>query len=251
MPAIITTPPVSLTYQQTILADGPIGYWPMDDIGTPPTQSTDVSVNNYDLTVVTSTSLSAAQPPLVNGSTYSTQWTSTAQDNTGFMASTSIYAGASLPLTMEMWIRMPSLINWHYLFATHKTPGFSFYRGLHAFIDSNGAVEASYGNGGGVATSNRRSYKSANGTFLANTDTHMVLTFPDTTTCKLYVNNSLISMPYLSGGAVTFDASSGQFAIGRAWENGTGSFYGFIDEVAFYNYELTAQQVANHYNAGI
>jgi len=78
---------------------------------------------------------------------------------------------------------------------------------------------------------------------------HIVGTY-DGANLNLYVDASLVAGPTAAAANIQATANSGR--IGCNNSNGTdiNFFNGSIDEVAFYNYALTAAQVTAHFNAG-
>ena len=79
-------------------------------------------------------------------------------------------------------------------------------------------------------------------TLVAGTTYHVVATFSGTS-LKIYVDGALRGTTARTT-AIPDNASGVNVGVGGSYFDGT------IDEVAVYSYELTGQQVTEHYNAG-
>ena len=96
------------------------------------------------------------------------------------------------------------------------------------------------------------SYERLEGTTLSNANGgwyHVVFTFDDgDNDLKLYVNGSLVADNNNYSGSTGNGSSS--FSIGRRDDNSTGYLDGKIDEVAYWNTELSANAITALYNSG-
>lgn len=84
-----------------------------------------------------------------------------------------------------------------------------------------------------------------------NTTTYVAITCSSSGVFTLYINGAAFGSTYTYSG--TFTGNGVVVGGDREYTTSTpGNFlFGEIDEVAAYNYALTATQVSNHYNAGI
>ena len=96
------------------------------------------------------------------------------------------------------------------------------------------------------------SYERLEGTTLSNANGgwyHVVFTFDDgDNDLKLYVNGSLVADNNNYSGSTGNQSSS--FSIGRRHDNSTGYLDGKIDEVAYWDEELSASAITALYNSG-
>ncbi|MGY9060287.1 MAG: LamG domain-containing protein, partial [Candidatus Puniceispirillales bacterium] len=96
------------------------------------------------------------------------------------------------------------------------------------------------------------SYERLEGTTLSNANGgwyHVVFTFDDgDNDLKLYVNGSLVADNNNYSGSTGNQSSS--FSIGRRHDNSTGYLDGKIDEVAYWDEELSASAISALYNSG-
>ena len=96
------------------------------------------------------------------------------------------------------------------------------------------------------------SYERLEGTTLSNANGgwyHVVFTFDDgDNDLKLYVNGSLVAQNINYSGSTGNQSSS--FSIGRRHDNSTGYLDGKIDEVAYWDEELSASAITALYNSG-
>ena len=252
MSPIVMMPGRVQDYSETIISEGPEGYWKLDDLGSPPSQATDFSGNGNHLTTVVSTRLNAGQSPLLTGSTYSTEWAATlAVDGTGFRAPSNYFSGLSLPFTVEFWITRTGAAGNHYVIATHRR-GTANYSGGKVWFSSGGTLFVEYGNGSGASSASRRTFNGSpgGGTPIGGPYHIVVVWAAVPSTIKAYVNASPLTMVYNSGSANSVSFSQGSFSLGVDWDNTNDSMQGFVDDVALYDFELSAAQVSNHYALG-
>jgi hypothetical protein len=78
---------------------------------------------------------------------------------------------------------------------------------------------------------------------------HVVATY-DGTTISIYVNGLIDNSTSGTGPITNYDASDFGLGIGNTYGGGNGGFVGVIDEVAIYNYALSATRILAHYQAG-
>jgi len=125
------------------------------------------------------------------------------------------------------------------------------------FVNKNRVYRVGLNNSGGttkIVGSMRSggSYETIYGTTLSNANGgwyHVVLTFDDgTNDLKLYVNGTLVVANYNYSGSTVNQNS--EFSIGRRHDTNTGYFHGKIDEVAYWNTNLSANAISALYNSG-
>lgn len=228
----VATSPVA-TYQQTILADVPLGYWRLEE--TSGTTASDLG--------------SLAHNGTLNGGITLAQTGAIGNDpNTGmtFDGSTGYFAlpsGLSLngssAFTIECWC-LPN--------ATFATSG-RLVASDDVNVNHKGFALTAQPNCNGI------NFEVGNGTtdFLANTATvlsstaysHVVGVW-DGTNIFIYLNGTSAAS---AAAAITLANAGFSLNIGRSPTN-ANYFPGAIDEVAIYNYALSATQISNHYSAG-
>jgi hypothetical protein len=125
------------------------------------------------------------------------------------------------------------------------------------FVNKNRVYRIGLNNSGGTtkivgAMRSGGSYETLYGTTLSNANGgwyHVVLTFDDgTNDLKLYVNGSLVASNLNYYGSTVNQNSD--FSIGRRHDTNSGYFHGKIDEVAFWNTNLSANAISALYNSG-
>ncbi len=96
------------------------------------------------------------------------------------------------------------------------------------------------------------SYETIEGTTLSDASGgwyHVIFTFNDSADdLKLYVNGSLVGYKLNYSGSTVNQNS--EFSIGRRHDTSSGYFDGKIDEVAYWNTELSANAISALYNSG-
>lgn len=125
------------------------------------------------------------------------------------------------------------------------------------FVNKNRVYRVGLNNSGGTtkivgAMRSGGSYETIYGTTLSNASGgwyHVVLTFDDgTNDLKLYVNGSLVAANYNYSGSTVNQSS--EFSIGRRHDTNQAYFHGKIDEVAYWNTNLSASAISTLYNSG-
>jgi Concanavalin A-like lectin/glucanases superfamily len=223
-----------LCYRDAVMADNPVGYWPLDE--TSGTSAGD-SKNGRNGTYTNGVTLgqSGALPDSINNKAASF-------DGTNDYV-TVPYAAALSPatFTVEAWVKPNGTASWQEVAGSYDSLGGGAYRGYWLGIDGttwNWEID----NGATITVIE-------GATVVTGSWTHLVGTF-DGTTGKLYVNGTVVA-----SSAATYAANANSpFAIGSTYYRDTTSwsdaFNGAIDEVALYNTALTATQIRTHYNTG-
>jgi Concanavalin A-like lectin/glucanases superfamily len=224
-------------YAREVFADAPVAFWPLNDVGL---IARDASGNGVDATYLPN-----------NG----VIWTNGNQQIAGAIANDANkcaeFTGAgyvgitdrpSLRLanafTVEAWVYPTS-------FADFRT-----------ILWKGGNLDRNYDFDIAQTTGNPRIYVTKAGAFFGvdlapavplNAWTYLAATY-DGATLRLFVNAAERGSVAV---AAPIDAPLKMAAIGRAGELNSSFFLGRIDEVAIYNYALSAARILAHYNAGI
>ena len=124
------------------------------------------------------------------------------------------------------------------------------------FINKNRVYRMGLDNNGGTTKiiAQHRSggtYENIEGSTLSNASGgwyHVVFTFDDSSNrLRIYVNGSKINQESYSGSTVN---QNSEFSIGRRHDTNGGYYNGKIDEVAYWNIELSDNAIAALYNSG-
>jgi len=222
-------------YWTGILADSPRAYWRLEETsGTAAAEETGTYGNG---TITGGVTLN--QTGLIDqGTCFDFNGT------TGWIDCPSI-GTMTFPITVEAWVRIDTLSAERAIFHSHGTTN---YYGVWLTVLTTGAISMNYGNGVSASSTGRRSFASAAGVIATNTLYHVAAVWVNTTTCKVYINGSLVTVNYSSGTAVALSTASGTPRIGRA---NTAYMDGRIDEVAIYPVELNTTQITTHYLLGV
>lgn len=214
-------------YSDIVLADSPLGYWRCgESSGT--TADNAEGTASRDGTYQNTPTLGV--PGLISRDPDTAVSFTAAQSE---YISTTITAMPAL-LSIECWVKIPftddsGLAGW-WSSASLEAQLYATY----------GAIRFTFGSGNFV------SYDTSNG---LHTGKHHIVGTYDGTYSRLYYDGALVAGPTAytySGGTSNFGFLIGQY--GAPW----GTYWsGTIDEVAYYNYALTASQVRAHYEAGV
>lgn len=232
---------VLASYEQAVLTSGPLVYYKLDE--TSGMVAADSSGNGNDGTYTGGVTL--GQETLVEGEPFSASFDGTDDYVAGPSLGAIVY-----PVTLEVWIDVASLNNSAPLISTHNHD--DAYYGLSLAVLSTGAVTIRAGDGAGKGAENRVSLTS-DPLISLNTTYHLAAVARSETDVAIYVNGSLVAPLTLSGTGGTMSTSAGLLRVGEDTTSNTLDLYfnGFIDEPAIYTRELSDQEIADHYNAGI
>lgn len=222
-------------YDTVILADTPVGYWPLNDPGGT-TSGVDASGNGHPMANHGSPPYGAtAIVPAVAGTS--------ANLGSGQLIATGYSPNLNTALSAECWLN------------NNSTPGGDPRLISTGHADSDGAgfelvwrvsgdssrINLSLGNGAGSNTW-------LSGSVLTTATLYHIVSTWDGTTMKMYVNNVMVASGASSG---TPSAPTSAVALGyNNVYNGDG-IDALMEKVALYNYALTSTQVTAHYNAGV
>jgi hypothetical protein len=234
-------------YAKIVVADRPTAYWRLDET-TGASVATD-AVGSFDGTYAGGTDLTFGWPTgIPHEADPSVHFTNSATVTVPYALELNPVTG---PWSAEFWLQptsqngdfhTPISSLWNSDFGGHLF-GWNIYQHPQSYWTYNPFV----GGGGGGFISDLADHPLA-----LNSWYHIVIT-DDLTTQRMYVNNNNVVTvlraglfipngingdPAVAGGPTTFGVrSDGVF----------GQFDGGIDEVAFYNYALSAQQIQNHF----
>lgn len=229
-----------LTYAQTVLEDGPVAFWPLDE--TSGTVANDISGNGYNATYEGSPTLGAAA--IAGGLGRSVNLSG---------ASTEYVALAAPPAALQLvegsfeaWVKQSTVKNGAGIFCGGFSTTVNWAIGQGA-KNTDPATTALLFGGNYDSGWDYAGYAS---TLSAGEVAHVVYT-NDGTTARLYLNGVQI----YTGTSRTFTPNAAAIFIGGNWNgptvNGWSTLAGLISNCAIYNKVLTATQILNHYNAGI
>lgn len=148
----------------------------------------------------------------------------------------------SFPVTFSFWFNVPS-------FGTYGQKAFNTnfntlsYNGFYCNI-RNSEVEISYGDGGGTAPSNRRSFF-INHSYQTNTWYHIIISIESPTQASAWINCQAATVSSSgSGGSINYGSSPGHIGMGRtSTASSTPLYYqGFLDEFRMWNRLLTSSE---------
>lgn len=225
-------------YQNTILADGPAAYWPLND----PSGSVakDLSSNGNTATYINSPTLGT------NSITANTGFGATLNGTNQYIELASPPAVLQLAQgSFEFWIDFSSVGSGVGILDTaYSSSPVNFAIQLGTALGTTSGTNWCSGNYTGSAW---QGYVGTAGPTAA-TAYHVVYTY-NGTTASLYINGTLLGSTTAS---TTITPTSNAIYIGRRWDtSGTSNYVtGTISNVAIYSSILTSTQILNHYNAG-
>lgn len=231
----VSNPPPGETYTASVLADGPTGYWKLNE--TSGTVLTDVAGGQNG-----SVNLSRIERGITGPRGIAPDTATRIKLATNGVSASVPYTPNLNPagaFSVECWARADVSGNTGKAVLASQNrstgrAGYVIYQG-----NSGNFWDAQLGSGGSfVALSGRTRV-------VAGRWDHLVLTFNGSETASLYVNGALegsatLVLPFRNNEGVPLEIGSRS--------GGELPFAGAVDEVAFYNYELTAGQVEHHFS---
>jgi hypothetical protein len=240
--AQITSPPSNYlsSYKAAILRDRPVAYWRMD--ASSGTAETDISGGGWPATLTGGFTLN------VTGALSDGDKAMTFDGTNGtFLETSSIfsYPFGTGPMSVEFWFKTSGQASQAGIL-DDKTAG-SNNAGFNVFVvDSGGALDFRLGNG-----SSQQGINTPLG-YKDNAWHHFVgvLVRAATDTMQLFVDGSSVVGPTNLTTGWNITQSAVKLRIGAYTTGGSPNFFiGSLDDVALYNYPLSAAQVAAHYAA--
>ena len=238
-----TIPAGGTVYQNTILTDGPIGYWPLDlsvDTNTDSSGNllaTDLSGHGntgvYRYLTVTN---KMAGPSIFMSNSVNFDGVSSYVDLS--LGSNPALLNINGKITMEAWVQPSS----------STTYGDIMGKGYDSSLNSDELeMRANNGNYHGGTYNGTVDDRGANGGTESTNWTYVVCTY-DGASWNLYVNAARPATGADTVGAYVFNDP---WAIGSGTADGLSRcFQGNICQVALYTNALTSTQIANHYSRG-
>jgi hypothetical protein len=233
-------------YAQVVMADGPVAYWRLDEPDASPTAVD--AAGSFD------GSYNAGAGTLTFGATTGIpRETDGAIGVTGGAVVSIPYALELNPVTgpwsAEAWIQPATLDpnNFRTVFSSMWNSDFGNHVfGWNVYQHVAGVWTLNIFNGGGAST-----FVSdfAHNPLVPNSWYHMVIT-DDLNTMRFYVNGTLVGSASQANTGFTANPA-GPTVLGQRSDNAFAPFDGTIDDVAFYNYALSAQQIQAHYQATV
>jgi hypothetical protein len=220
---VSTASAAPLQYVSAVLADGPVGYWSLEEkAGTTAIDNSASSLNGtYNGPTLGQSGAMPLYAPLFDGANDYVQIADAAPLDV-------------TDLTLEAWISWNGTSGERVILNKEST---------YMFAVKNGAFQAA------VEASGPGSWFWVGTQPISmNTWTHVVATYDSSTgILSTYVNGVLDTAMFNQGGAVL--ANNNPLQIGK---RSIGSFFGGgIDEVAVYDSVLTPTQIAAHYSAAV
>lgn len=222
-------------YQLTVLADSPIGYWPLTD--TTGTTAVDLSGNGRPGTYSGGYSLAATQLSPLLGNVVDLDGTDDyidIADNTAWSPT-----GGSALFTVEAWIK-PSAVNRTAAFIVSK------HQEWQLRIESDGKILWDVNQSG---ISPVMSCTSPN-PLTAGSRYHVVATFSRVLPkVELLINGTSVASSTSYSNNVVDTTNS--LRIGGRSDNAGNEFIGSMGHIALYNTILSGPRILDHYNVGI
>jgi hypothetical protein len=151
-----------------------------------------------------------------------------------------------LPATISLWIK-PAITGRNHILTTNYN--YMHYFGFFFLVYNDGRLRIAYGDGGGIGAYSSRSKYSIS-TLTANNWYHLVGVFRGPTDMDIYINGENNGGTYAGYGSGVF-YDFGDMNLGRhdtAQHNPPQYFNGVMDDVRFFNYDLSQQEVLALYN---
>jgi hypothetical protein len=237
-----TTPPADvqdappLTYWQEVLADSPQAYWRLDEpVGS--TVAHDITASQYHGTYVGGVTLNVPGA-IAHDSDTAAQF----DGNTAWVDAKNIFQFAGkVPFTLEAWVKPTLDTNYRAWLSRNDSSG-PPSEGYLAYIDPGGGIFSFQRVDSGTKITAAGGTNATSGAWA-----YVVVVYDPNVGSIVYVNGQ-------AGPTTTNDVSlagaTSDFTIGAQNVGGAAWFLGAIDEVAVYNYALSAARILVHYRVG-
>jgi hypothetical protein len=228
----------SSNYRVLILSDNPLLYYRLNDINTTMVDQ----MRLLDLTITGTPT--TQQPGAIAGDVNNCMGFTTSE----YGRKTLVGGEKSDQGAVEAWINITSYASTRYVCAFGDNSSASYFIGPMR-IGTNGRI--------GLYSTDSSEYRHVESNTALNTgEWYHIVSQSTGSEYEIYINGvkeTLIVVDGPNDGHWTLDIGNiDNFCIGGMYRNssfGTG-FNGLIDELAVYDYALTAQQALDHYNAG-
>jgi hypothetical protein len=233
-----------VTYTTTILADGPIAYWRLDE----QTGSTIAHDETMNYNGAYHGDVTFNQPGAIHGDPDTSVYLNMAMGQTGYVSVTGSFPSVATfvsqsAFTLEAWIKPTSvdteyrgILSYEPLLDAATNQGYVIYLG--GFSDS-GVGFSRFDNGA-------EGYARDGGVVHANAGWYHIVAVHSANLSTIYVNGLLVSSRSDTEDIQSFVCS---FNIGATHCGTRGFFQGWVDEVAVYAKALSLTQIDAHYTA--
>jgi lysophospholipase L1-like esterase len=229
--------PASADYAATVLADHPVSYWRLND------SSGSTAVDQQGL-----------NPGQISGATLSEPGPMVGDASMRFARGGLVNLGRPAPATLrpsgswtiETWIKASASeaaqcgFNFGPFCDLYSFHAFGFHLALDSDGTISGTVDSDSTTGVEVTSPSSTSY--------ADNQWHYVVLVWSSSGLSLFVDGAQVANTP-NGSSTTYTCCEGAVAIANDSACFCGPFTGWMSEVAFYNYPLTAAQVKAHYAA--
>ena len=225
-------------YENTVLTDQPLAFYPLDLTIDNNSVATDLSGNGNNSTYYSLSSTAGPSTFIPNAAYFVANGTESFVDlSSGPTATIMNFSGT---ITMEAWVQTTNLT---------QSPADILGKGYDASLNDDELVlRASSGGYYGGTYNNINNGASASGGTVTTNWTYVVSTY-DGTNWNMYVNGEAVGHGADTNGAINF---SDPWAIGTGSADGFSRFYqGTICQVALYTNALSPARVLAHYYAGL
>jgi hypothetical protein len=219
------------SYRDLIVADSPISYWRLGETSGSVVDEMGAANGTVNGTITRGVAgLLAGDPdtayefPGGSGHFIGTGWSS-------------LYNRSNL--TVEAWIKISDATGWPMIAGRDTQSSFRVFQ--FRVQQSTGVLNAHLWNSSGTLTSFDTTKRVDDGV------PHHVAVTVDGTTARLYIDG----VQEASTAFGTMAQNTAEMRVGGIQGANTQSWRGVLDEVAFYNYALSASQIAAHHTAGI
>lgn len=227
-------------YAGTILADGPVGYWRLGE-ASGATTAVDETGNGHDGTYVGGPTLGVSGA-VVNDDNTAVDFLQGANTTVEIPDSPSLNPTAAL--SIEAWVYWPDAPDNNYPFIAAK--------GHHEQYELFAGESSDFRPWARVMPTGGSTYTSLHRTRVPIQPTatwvHVAWTYDAAGDSRLYLDGALVHEEAAPGELVT---TGWGLRIGNSRNTSNYPFHGSLDEPAFYDRALTAEEVEEHYNIGI
>lgn len=225
-----TTPDAGAPLDEQVIADAPVGYWPLDGSQSAMTDATGAHTGTFTTTVVTA----AGEAP---GGGHAAAF-----DGTAAYGYVNDLAAPVHAYTMEAWVK--PAISGDMTIMEHGTGGSLIIENGRFVFRHLGTPIAASGSGSSARASSSLAASAPSSASVGRW--HLVVgTWTDDGGARLFVDGELVAgadVPGIPSGSATFYIARGN--------GGAGFFSGAIAQVAYYGADLDADRVTAHWNAG-
>lgn len=148
----------------------------------------------------------------------------------------------TLPVTVTAWVRQNPTSSTNVIFSTNSG-GSSNYHGVWLRMENSTIVAAMGGGSGGFSAAGRSTYSVNTSGNITQEWFHIAVVYRAMGDMDVYINGILQNGTYLGSATTWSNTHNGSFWIGRIFNGSPRHFDGEIDNFAFYERELTANEI--------